>query len=61
MQEKNTKFDDSDDSEIPEGHFEVEKICGKKVKGKGIFYLVKWKGYPDSEATWEPAKNLKSA
>ena len=36
----------------------VQKIIGKKkVKGK-IYYRVKWKGYPDSEATWEPRKNL---
>ena len=34
--------------------FEVEEIIDQRP-GK---YLVKWKGYPDSENTWEPTKNL---
>jgi hypothetical protein len=34
--------------------FEVEKI----LKQKGQRYLVKWKGYPHSENTWEPLKHL---
>ncbi|XP_030640831.1 histone-lysine N-methyltransferase SUV39H1b isoform X2 [Chanos chanos] len=49
--------------------FEVEYLCNyKKVvvsNGKTPgrtpeeFYLVKWKGYPESMSTWEPRKNLK--
>jgi len=36
----------------------VQKIIGKKkIKGK-IYYRVKWKGYPESDATWESRKNL---
>ena len=34
--------------------FEVEQILGKQ----GQRYLVKWKGYPHSENTWEPKEHL---
>ncbi|XP_051760377.1 histone-lysine N-methyltransferase SUV39H1-A isoform X3 [Ctenopharyngodon idella] len=39
--------------------YEVEYLCNyKKHKGRE-FFLVKWKGYAESENTWEPLKNLK--
>lgn len=38
--------------------FEVESILESKTEGKETFYLVKWMGYPTTEATWEPVKNL---
>ena len=37
-----------------EQEFEVEQILARKSQQ----YLVKWKGYPDPENTWEPLKNL---
>jgi hypothetical protein len=37
-----------------ENEYEVEHI----LKHKDNQYLVKWKGYPESENTWEPKKNL---
>lgn len=39
-------------------HYIVEKIIGKKkVKGK-IEYKVKWRGFPESDATYEPREKL---
>lgn len=38
--------------------YEVEEIIGKKINKKGVFYKVKWEGYPESESTWEPKENL---
>jgi transposase InsO family protein len=38
--------------------WEVEKIITHRKKGRGIEYLVKWSGYPESESTWEPTTNL---
>ncbi len=41
-----------------EGEYEVEQILDKEVKRGKPVYLVKWKGYPESDATWEPVNNL---
>ncbi|XP_044856246.1 histone-lysine N-methyltransferase SUV39H1-like isoform X2 [Mauremys mutica] len=40
-------------------HFEVEFLCDYKRVREEEFYLVKWRGYPESENTWEPRKNLR--
>ena len=38
--------------------YEVEKIIDRRiVKGKKE-YLIKWKGYPESQSTWEPISHL---
>jgi transposase InsO family protein len=39
-----------------EDEFEVERI----LEQRGQRYLVKWKGYPHSENTWEPKNNLRN-
>ena len=41
-----------------EEEFEVEKILDKRTHYGKIQYLIKWKGYPSSEASWEPEENL---
>jgi hypothetical protein len=42
-----------------QAEYVVEKVIGSKLTGDGkTLYLVLWKGYPESEATWEPYENL---
>lgn len=43
---------------LEEDEFEVERILKHQGSGKSIRYLIKWKGYPNSENTWEPLDNL---
>jgi len=46
-----------------EDEFEVEKMTGKELRTKGRLrvphYFVKWKGYPNSDNTWEPYDNFR--
>ena len=46
-----------------EGHYEIEKILASKPtrNRKSTQYLIKWKGYPDADNTWLPAKELSHA
>src|SRR6266705_802275 len=46
-----------------EGHYEIERILTSRPtrNRKSTQYLIKWKGYPDSENSWLPAKELQSA
>uniref|UniRef100_A0A670JWM5 Histone-lysine N-methyltransferase n=1 Tax=Podarcis muralis TaxID=64176 RepID=A0A670JWM5_PODMU len=39
--------------------FEVEYLCDYKKARDEEYYLVKWRGYPESQNTWEPRKNLR--
>ena len=39
----------------------TKKINGRNKRVKTQFYLVKWKGYPEDECTWEPGHHLTSA
>ena len=38
--------------------FVVEKILEEKCVDGTHYYLVKWDGYPEDEATWEPFENV---
>ena len=49
--------DPGEDSEN-EGFYYVEKILDKKQIDNEIKYLVKWKDWPISNATWEAPDNL---
>jgi Chromo (CHRromatin Organisation MOdifier) domain len=47
---------DLDDEEV---EYEVDKVIGQRTFNKQTEYLVTWKGYPESEATWETRDNVK--
>ena len=44
-----------------EEEYEVEAILRHKGKGVQRLYLVMWKGYPITEASWEPESHLRNA
>jgi hypothetical protein len=41
--------------------YEVESVISHRRQGRGHAYLIKWKGYPTSDNTWEPERNLNNA
>lgn len=52
----------SNNQKSDQEEYEIEVILRRRsTKGKGVEYLVKWKGYDDSENTWEPKSSLKGA
>lgn len=44
------------EQEAETNRFEVNRVLTHRVRGRQIFYFVKWTGY--SEPTWEPADHL---
>ncbi len=41
-----------------EAEYEVEAIQAHRYQRCKLQYLIKWKGYPESDNTWEPADNV---
>ena len=43
-----------------EEEYEVEELLEAKARGRGhkLHYLIKWKGFPIGESSWEPTDNL---
>ena len=41
-----------------EEYFEIENILDSRRVKNRLQYLVKWKGYPDSDNSWEPLANI---
>ena len=37
------------------------KVKGRNKNVRSLYYLVKWKGYPEDECSWEPGIHLESA
>ncbi|CAF1482039.1 unnamed protein product [Rotaria sp. Silwood1] len=42
-------------------HFEIERIVDKRYRNDHVKYLIKWRGYPDSQNTLEPSSNIEGA
>lgn len=38
--------------------YEYERILDRRKRGRGEQVLVKWRGYDETQATWEPASNI---
>jgi hypothetical protein len=38
--------------------YEVDRVVGKRKKGRGWQFKIRWKNCSPEEDTWEPAKNL---
>jgi len=49
----------SDDQDVTDDEYEVEKILAKRLtRGGKVEYLIKWAGYSSSANTWEPEENI---
>ena len=44
-----------------EEEYEVDYVVDSQYKGKRLEYLVHWKGWSDTDRTWEPVSNLGNA
>ncbi|CAF0809298.1 unnamed protein product [Didymodactylos carnosus] len=38
--------------------YEIERIVDKRFRNGRLEYLIKWRDYPESQNTWEPASNI---
>jgi len=36
----------------------ISEILDKKVENRKTYYLVRWKGFPRADATWEPSNTF---
>ena len=50
----NATFKDASQDQV----YVIESLLEKKTVGSDTHWKVRWLGFPDSEATWEPSKNI---
>ena len=43
---------------LGEDVYEFERVLARRKRGRGEQLLIKWRGFGEDEATWEPAKNI---
>ena len=48
-------------TEDREEEYKVEYVVDSRYKGKRLEYLIHWKGWSDTDRTWEPVSNLGNA
>eukprot|EP00962_Isochrysis_galbana_P028627 scaffold9087_cov119-Isochrysis_galbana.AAC.10 len=48
----------TDEDAVVEDEYLVEELLRRRGSGAKVEYLVKWRGYPRSESTWEPENEL---
>ncbi|XP_063700339.1 heterochromatin protein 1-like [Culicoides brevitarsis] len=56
--EKDLSDSNPSGSEDESEDYVVEKIVNRRVNKGKVEYLLKWKGYDESQNTWEPKENL---
>merc|ERR1711998_95652 len=62
MAKEEVKAESNEESDGDEEEYEIESIIKKRKQSDGAWeYFVKWKGYDDSDNTWEPQENLESS
>ena len=54
------EMDEDTDDEQKDLFFDVEKIVDSKRFGNTIKYRVRWKGYDETDDTWEPFENVEN-